>query len=174
MNIITTPMCEDILKIAGVDDYTVVKPSYIENADVAVVLSETKTDIPKIPVKLNTYQQIYDSIFIIKNKFNTNIDEEKIKLIKYLINANNKKKDNRKNIKVKVYGNFLKDTITDMGYNISDSDYDFIIVPDYMNIEFKNKKNVIIIPSHKNVPKNIIQRIKERYELLESKLCMKQ
>ena len=148
MNIITTPMCEDILKIAGVDDYTVVKPSYIENADVAVVLSETKTDIPKIPVKLNTYQQIYDSIFIIKNKFNTNIDEEKIKLI--------------------------KDTITDMGYNISDSDYDFIIVPDYMNIEFKNKKNVIIIPSHKNVPKNIIQRIKERYELLESKLCMKQ
>lgn len=66
MNIITTPMCEDILKIAGVDDYTVVKPSYIENADVAVVLSETKTDIPKIPVKLNTYQQIYDSIFIIK------------------------------------------------------------------------------------------------------------
>ena len=166
MNIITTPMCEDILKIAGVDDYTVVKPSYIENADVAVVLSETKTDIPKIPVKLNTYQQIYDSIFIIKNKFNTNIDEEKIKLIKYLINDNNKKKDNRKNIKVKVYGNFLKDTITDMGYNISDSDY--------MNIEFKNKKNVIIIPSHKNVPKNIIQRIKERYELLESKLCMKQ
>ena len=163
MNIITTPMCEDILKIAGVDDYTVVKPSYIENADVAVVLSETKTDIPKIPVKLNTYQQIYDSIFIIKNKFNTNIDEEKIKLIKYLINDNNKKKDNRKNIKVKVYG-----------YNISDSDYDFIIVPDYMNIEFKNKKNVIIIPSHKNVPKNIIQRIKERYELLESKLCMKQ
>ena len=93
MNIITTPMCEDILKIAGVDDYTVVKPSYIENADVAVVLSETKTDIPKIPVKLNTYQQIYDSIFIIKNKFNTNIDEEKkIKLIKYLINDNNKKK----------------------------------------------------------------------------------
>ena len=54
MNIITTPMCEDILKIAGVDDYTVVKPSYIENADVAVVLSETKTDIPKIPVKLKT------------------------------------------------------------------------------------------------------------------------
>lgn len=174
MKVITTPMCEDILKIAGLTDYEVVKPNNIKDADVAILLSETKSDIPKISVKLNTYTQIYDSISLLKEKFNTKIDEKRIKILKELIEDNNQKKDNRKNTKVKVYSNFLKDTVSDMGYTITDSDYDFIIIPDYMDIKLKDTKNVIIIPSHKNVSKNIIQRIIKRYELLENKLCMKQ
>lgn len=174
MKVITTPMCEDILKIAGLTDYEVVKPNNIKDADVAILLSETKSDIPKISVKLNTYTQIYDSISLLKEKFNTKIDEKRIKILKELIEDNNQKKDNRKNTKVKVYSNFLKDTVSDMGYTITDSNYDFIIIPDYMDIKLKDTENVIIIPSHKNVSKNIIQRIIKRYELLENKLCMKQ
>ncbi len=174
MKIITTPMCEDVLKIAGIKNYSVVKPTEIKDADVVITLSETETSIDKIPIKLNTYSQLYDSILSLKDKFNNNINEVEMDNIEELIKLNNQKKDDRKNTKVKVYSNFLKDTILDMGYTISDSDYDFIVVPDYMDIELDNENKVIIVPSHKNVSKNIIQRIRERYELLENMLCMQQ
>ena len=173
MKIITTPMCEDVLKISGLSDYKVVKPNEIKNADIAILLSETKSDIPKLSIKLNTYTQIYESILKIQNEFNTKTDIEKINRIKNLIDENYEKKDNRKNTKVKVYSNFLKDTIIDMGFTISDSEYEYTIIPDYMDIDVK-EKNVIIVPSHKNVPTDIIERIKNRYELLERKLCTRQ
>lgn len=174
MNIITTPMCEDILIIAGLTDYNVVKPDNICNADVAILLSETKSTIPKISIKLNTYSQIYDSIMLLKEEFNTTPKKNDITALKKLINDNNKKRSNRKNIKVKVYSDFLKDTVLDMGYVICDDDYDYMVMPDYMDIEFKDNKNTIIVPSHKKVSKNVIQRIQNRYELLEKRLCMKQ
>ncbi|OED30244.1 hypothetical protein [Methanosphaera sp. WGK6] len=174
MKIITTPMCEDALKIAGVKEYSVVKPTDINDADIAVLLSETKTDIPTIAIKLNTYSQLYESIRILEDKFNTSANIDEIEKITELINTNINKQSSRNNTKVKVYSNFLKDIVSDMGYIISNVDYDFIVLPDYMNIELEDNDNVIIIPSHKNVSKNIIQRIKERYELLENKLCMKQ
>lgn len=174
MKIITTPMCEDILKIAGLKNYQLVKPNEIKDADIAILLSETKSNIPKIPIKLNTYTQVYDSIITLQNKFNTNINEEKIEIIKELIKNNKQKKDKRKNTKVKVYSNFLKDTVEDMGYIINDDDYDFVVMPDYMNTEIEKKENIIKIPSHKNVSEEIIPRLKERYGLLESKLCMQQ
>ena len=90
---------------------------------------------------------------------------------KNLIDENNEKKDNRKNTKVKVYSNFLKDIIIDMGFTIDD-DYDYVIVPDYMDAE-SNSPKCIVIPSHKNVSKIIVERVIDRYDLLERKLCMK-
>lgn len=174
MKIITTPMCEDILRISGLKDYEVVKPNEIRNADLAILLSETKSDVPKLSIKLNTFTQIYESIMMIKEEFNTKVNCDDIKTIKNLIDENNEKKDNRKNTKVKVYSNFLKDTILDMGFTIDDSDYDYIIIPDYLDIEFEDNDEYIIVPSHKNVSNNIIKRIKERYEFLERKVCTKQ
>ncbi|WP_455645330.1 hypothetical protein [Methanosphaera sp.] len=174
MKIITTPMCEDALKIAGIQEYSVVKPNEIKDADIAVLLSETKSDIPTIAIKLNTYTQLYESIHILENKFDTSANVDEMEKITELINTNKNKQSSRKNTKVKVYSNFLRDTVSDMGYTISDIDYDFIVLPDFMNKKLDDNDKVIIIPSHKNVSKNIIQRIKERYELLENKLCMKQ
>ena len=172
MKIITTPMCEDVLKIAGLTEYEVVEPTKIENADIAILLTETKSDIPKISLKLNTYSQILESVLKIQEKFDTNINENELKIVKKLIKENNEKKDNKKNTKIKVYSNFLKETVHDMGFEISDENYEYIIIPDYMDIP--KEENVIIIPSHKNVSKNIIQRVKERYDLLEREICMKQ
>ena len=171
MKIITTPMCEDVLRISGLTDYEVVDPNEIKDADIAILLSETKSEIPKISIKLNTFQQVYESILKIQDRFNTKINEEDIRIIEKLIDENNAKKDNRKNTKVKVYSNFLKDIILDMGFTIDD-DYDYVIVPDYMDAE-SNSPKCIVIPSHKNVSKNIVERVKDRYDLLERKLCMK-
>ena len=60
----------------------------------------------------------------------------------------------------------------DKGFFTIDDDYDYVIVPDYMDAE-SNSQNCIVIPSHKNVSKNIVERVKDRYDLLERKLCMK-
>ena len=172
MKIITTPMCEDVLKISGLTDYEVVKPDEIKDADIAILLSETKSEIPKLSIKLNTFSQVYDSILKIQNQFNTDVNTEDIQLIKNLIDENNEKKDNRKNTKVKVYSNFLKDIVLDMGFTIDD-DYDYIVIPDYWE-SYPDNGECIVVPSHKNVSKNIIERVKDRYDLLERKLCMKQ
>lgn len=173
MKIISTPMCEDVLRISGLKEYDIVKPTDIKDADVAILLSETKSPIPKISIKLNTFTQVYDSIILIQNKFNTRADENELLKIQKLINENNEKKDNRKSTKVKVYSNFLKDIVLDMGFTIDDDNYDFIVIPDYLDINTCEDK-LVIIPSHKNVSKDIVGRVKERYNLLERKLCMKQ
>lgn len=166
MKIVTTPMCEDILKIAGLTDYEVVEVSQLVNADIAIVLSETKTQLETIRIKLNTYQQIIESVTRVSEEFNTEVDEDEIGKIQVLINENNNKKDKRKNTKVKVYSNFLSETVKDMGYTICDDNYDYIVIPDFMKEDIDDE-NTIIIPSHSNVTKSIIERLKERYELLE-------
>ena len=173
MKIITTPMCEDVLRLAGVKEYSVVKPDRIEDADVAVLLSETQSDIPKVSVKLNTYTQLYDSILNVSKEFNGNVDEEKLSKIRKYISSNDRKKDYRQSTKVKVYSNFLKDTILDMGFSVVEEDYDFIVIPDYMRVDFDMDEKIVVVASHKNVKKAILERINERYEYLEAKLCMK-
>lgn len=173
MKIITTPMCEDVLRIAGLNDYKVVMPDQIRNADYAILLSETKSEVPKLSIKLNTYSQIYESVTKICEKFNLNADKEKLDIIQEYIKDNSNKKRNRTNITVKVYSNFLKDTIADMGFTVCDTDYDYIVCPDYLADNVTDEENLIIVPSHKNVSTNIIERITERYTLLERKLCMK-
>lgn len=173
MKIITTPMCEDVLRLAGVKEYSVVKPDRIEDADVAVLLSETQSDIPKVSVKLNTYTQLYDSILNVSKEFNGNVDEEKLSEIRKYISSNDRKKDYRQSTKVKVYSNFLKDTILDMGFSVVEEDYDFIVIPDYMRVDFDMDEKIVVVASHKNVKKAILERINERYEYLEAKLCMK-
>jgi segregation and condensation protein B len=174
MRIITTPMCEDILRIANIPEYEVVKVNEIGNADLVITLSETEVDIPKISVKLNTYTQLLDSIESVSARFNTECDESEIRKIKSLMADNDKNKYKRENIKVKVYSNFLTDTIKDMGFLVTQEDYDYVVVPDYMKDQLDECDNVIVVPSHRNVSFDIINRIKQRYQLLENKLCTKQ
>lgn len=77
-------------------------------------------------------------------------------------------------INVKVYSSFLRDIIIDMGFNILDlesdsSNIDYIIFPDYMNINKENSKNGLIsIPTHNNVSKNPIKRAELRYSILNN------
>jgi segregation and condensation protein B len=131
-------------------------------------------DIPKISVKLNTYTQLLDSIESVSARFNTECDESEIRKIKSLMADNDKNKYKRENIKVKVYSNFLTDTIKDMGFLVTQEDYDYVVVPDYMKDQLDECDNVIVVPSHRNVSFDIINRIKQRYQLLENKLCTKQ
>ena len=62
MKIITTPMCEEIVKLAGVSDYIVNKFPDEEEGDLAILLSESKVEMDSLPIKLNTPSQIFESI----------------------------------------------------------------------------------------------------------------
>jgi segregation and condensation protein B len=87
--------------------------------------------------------------------------------------AGSKKNKNRK-IKVKVYSNFLKEIVEDMGFSVVDNNYNFVVYPDYMKNEITDDDiEFVEIPSHKSVPLNAIKRVEMRYNILEKKLCMK-
>ncbi|WP_299522278.1 hypothetical protein [uncultured Methanobrevibacter sp.] len=168
MKIVTTPMCEEIVKLAGIKNYNVNKHPSKKDGDLAILLSESKVEIDAIPIKLNSSTQIFESIK--KLDFNNSLNDDEIISFfdnyplskKYLNNINNK------NIRVKVYSNFLKDTVESMGFVIDDKNYDYVIYPDYLkeNVQ-KESKTLIKIPSHGKVSKNPFERIEKRYEILE-------
>ena len=90
------------------------------------------------------------------------------------MNKKNVFQEKNSKINVEVYSSFLKDIIMDMGFNIVDlesnsSNIDYIIFPDYMDIDEENKKSGLIsIPTHNNVSKNPIKRAELRYSILNN------
>lgn len=168
LKVVTTPMCEEILKIAGVSGYVVNRDPDSLNADMAVVLSETELRTPSIKIKLNTFKQIKESIEKVSRTFGTIPAHYKIKDSKDYSKRNGK-------IKVRVYSNFLKEIVQDMGFKIVVDDYDFIVYPDYMRDKIINEMEdnitAVMIPSHKNVPLDPIKRAEIRYNILEKELC---
>ena len=174
MKIVATPMCKDVLILAGIMEFDITSNPDSTNADIAVVLSETDTTMKSVKIKLNTFTQIKTSIEMLQEMFGA--DEEKLNLDnnKYLEFDGS---DNR-NIKAKVYSNFLKDIVDDLGFTIVSEDPDYLVYPDYITNQISNEiitmgDRIVEIPSHKNAPKNPIKRAEMRYKLLEKKLCMK-
>lgn len=182
MVIVTTPMCERILELAGIRDFKVnVKPDN-EAADFAIVLSENKTNLPSLAIKLNTFFQIKESIEKVSEY---NRDEQIATgwgdLLDNLYSdfdvatrwTDRYKRDHLKKInsgiRVKVYSNFIRDIVEDMGFNIVDNKYDYIIFPDYLHIKKDNSANyeLVELPTHNNAPLNPIKRAEIRYSILE-------
>ena len=179
-------MCQEILLLLGISDFKITKNQNYTNADFAVVLSETKnlknSNTRFIKLKLNTFSQIEQSIKNIAKVLNTETRSSKLnEQLKYIYmndsHFQSKRNENQK-IKVKVYSNFLKDIVEDMGYLITtDDNYDYLVYPDYLKNEIKEinfaDERAIELPSHKNAPLNPIKRAKLRYKILEKNLCMK-
>lgn len=184
MKIFTTPMCKEVVRLAGVSEYTVVTDNNFADADLAIVLSETDTNVPSIKIKLNTFKQIYASI----NQISSTLGTEKLDIgpIKkdYLAYVSPERKvlDERKKIKVKVYSNFIREIVEDMGFTLVEEKPDFLVFPDYLKEGFNHNsqteidfmgKRALELPSHKNTPKNPLERAKMRYHMLENRLCTK-
>lgn len=175
MKIVVTPMCEEILKWNNIDNYIVNKfPDEEEDVDLAILLSESDTKHPKIKIKLNTFKQIKESTIKVSEKLNTTpVDFESIikqypKVEKITNNLKNYRQKN-KNIKIKVYSEFLKDIIEDLGFNISNDNFEYIVYPDYLNIE-EEGSNFIKISSHGNISNNPLERAVTRYSTILNKI----
>jgi segregation and condensation protein B len=176
--IITTPMCEKILQFVKITNYKINKNPDNEKGDLAIILSENQTKMDSLNIKLNTFTQIKESIIKVSDYSpKGQISEKEIneiftnyKIANKWLNSSNKLKNKYYNISVKVYTNFLKDIVCDMGFNISSRNPDYLIFPDYLADTIKNKEEAILveIPTHENVPKDPIERAELRYSILEN------
>lgn len=169
MKIVTTPMCEEIVKLASIKEYSVNKHPDEEEGDLAILLSESKVEMDSLAIKLNTPSQIFESIKEISNISQKKLSDEEIQsffddyeLCKKYLNS-----DFKRDINVKVYSEFLKDMVLDMGFNIVSKDFDYVIYPDYLKDKVQESENLVEIPSHGDISKNPFERIEVRYSILE-------
>ena len=169
MKIVTTPMCEEIVKLAGITDYSINKFPTENDGDFAVLLSESKVAMDSLPIKINTSKQIFKSIKQVSELAGNELDDSQIRtffkdypLCEKYLNAHFKR-----NIDVKVYSQFLKDIVADAGFNIVLKDFKYVIYPDYMENKVSERENLITIPSHNSISKNPFEKAEARYRILE-------
>ena len=170
MKIITTPMCEEIVRLAGVTDYVVNKNPDEEDGDLAILLSESKVRMNSLAIKINTPSQVFESIKKVSEIAENVLSDEDVtaffddfEMCKKYLNS-----DFKRDVNVKVYSNFLKDIVLDMGFNIVSEGFDYVIYPDYLKDKVTETENLVEIPSHNSISKNPFEKIEMRYSLLES------
>lgn len=170
MKIVTTPMCEEIVKLAGVTNYNVNKFPNKEDGDLAILLSESKVEMDSLPIKINTPKQVFESIKEVSKINGNELSDrdvqcffEDYKFAKKYLNSSFKR-----DIDVKVYSEFLKDIVLDMGYNIVEDNFEHVIYPDYLKDKVIEDENLVEIPSHNSISKNPFEKIEARYAILEN------
>jgi segregation and condensation protein B len=170
MKIITTPMCEDIVRLAGISDYVVNKNPDEEEGDLAIVLSESKVEMDSLSIKINTPSQIFKSIREVSRLTGNELGDEVItsffkdhKLCCKYLDSHFKR-----DVNVKVYSNFLKDIVLDLGFNIVSENFDYVIYPDYLKDNVIETENLVEIPSHNGISKNPFEKVELRYSILEN------
>lgn len=170
MKIVTTPMCEEIVKLAGISEYAVNKYPDEEDGDLAILLSESKVKMESLPIKLNTPLQIFESIKKVSKIAKNDLSDESIRFFfkDYALCSKYLNSDFKREVNVKVYSNFLKDIVLDMGFNLVEDNPDFIVYPDYLKEKVSENENLVEIPSHGFVSTNPFERIEVRYAILET------
>ena len=170
MKIITTPMCEEIVRLAGIDEYTINKFPDEEEGDLAIVLSESKVEMDSLSIKINTPSQIFESIKKVSKLAGNELSDVDVmsffddyEILKKYLNSSFSN-----NINVKVYSEFLKDIVDDVGFNIVSDDYKYVIYPDYLKGTVKETENLVEIPSHNDISKNPFKKAELRYGILEN------
>ena len=177
MIVVTTPMCKEIVEWAGLADFKVNKHPDNEDGDFAILLSAQSI----IAVSNSLYDKgliedrvSYDDV----NRIFEDLDSEFINSwfedMDTIRNSNSGKS-------VKVYSEFLKDIVKDIGAKIVDSKavdgYDYVVYPDYLTDKVKSSEDIdddsltfIEIPTHGNVSKSPVERAKQRYSILINSL----
>ncbi|MBO5966460.1 MAG: hypothetical protein J6P91_04885, partial [Methanobrevibacter sp.] len=193
MIVVTTPMCRQIVEWAGLKEFKVNKFPDEEEADFAILLSESKVKMDSLAIKLNTFSQIKESIKTVsvclfeKGLIEKAIVDEEIESIfndykedvEYALldeNEFNKIRESNNDKRVKVYSEFLKDIVSDIGATVVDFkyskdgnesdlklDFDYLVYPDYLEEEVlerekleSNEFKAIEILSHNNISKDPI------------------
>lgn len=207
MIVVTTPMCKQIVEWAGLKEFKVNKFPDEEEGDFAILLSESKVKMDSLAIKINTFSQIKESIKTVsnalfeKNLIEKAIGDEEIESIfddyeddvEYALLDENEFNEIRKSNndkKVKVYSEFLKDIVLDIGADVIDftydkngndedkanslgMDFDYLVYPDYLEEEVLKRENLesnefkaIKILSHNNTSKDPILKAESRYAAL--------
>lgn len=206
MSVVTTPMCRQIVEWAGLKEFKVNKFPDEEEGDFAILLSESKVEMDSLAIKINTFGQIKESIKTVsnalfeKNLIEKAIGDEEIEAIfndykgdvEYALldeDEFNKIRKSCNDKRVKVYSEFLKDIVSDIGLDVIDfkydkngkdgdnedlgMDFDYLVYPDYLEEEVLKRENLesnefkaIKILSHNNISKDPILKAESRYATL--------
>ena len=206
MIVVTTPMCKQIVEWAGLKEFKVNKFPDEEDGDFAILLSESKVKMDSMAIKINTFAQIKESIKTVsnalfeKNLIEKAIGDEEIEAIfndykgdvEYALldeDEFNKIRKSCNDKRVKVYSEFLKDIVSDIGSDVIDfkydkngkdgdnedlgMDFDYLVYPDYLEEEVLKRENLesnefkaIKILSHNNTSKDPILKAESRYAAL--------
>ena len=206
MIVVTTPMCKQIVEWAGLKEFKVNKFPDEEDGDFAILLSESKVKMDSMAIKINTFAQIKESIKTVsnalfeKNLIEKAIGDEEIEAIfndykgdvEYALldeDEFNKIRKSCNDKRVKVYSEFLKDIVSDIGSDVIDfkydkngkdgdnedlgMDFDYLVYPDYLEEEVLKRENLesnefkaIKILSHNNISKDPILKAESRYATL--------
>ena len=206
MIVVTTPMCRQIVEWAGLKEFKVNKFPDEEEGDFAILLSESKVKMDSMAIKINTFAQIKESIKTVsnalfeKNLIEKAIGDEEIEAIfndykgdvEYALldeDEFNKIRKSCNDKRVKVYSEFLKDIVSDIGSDVIDfkydkngkdgdnedlgMDFDYLVYPDYLEEEVLKRENLesnefkaIKILSHNNISKDPILKAESRYATL--------
>ena len=170
MKIVTTPMCEEIVRLAGIKDYAVNKFPQKDDGDLAILLSESRVEMDAIQIKINTSTQIFESIKKISGLAGNELSDEEIMSYfdDYELCRKYPNSDFKRDVNVKVYSEFLKDIVSDVGFNIVTDGFDYVIYPDYLKDKVIETENTVEIPSHNSVSKNPFDKAELRYGILEN------
>ena len=161
MKIVTTPMCEEIVKLAGISDYVVNKFPDEEEGDLAILLSESKVEMDSLSIKINTASQIFESIREVSKLANELDDEEITSFFRdYELCCKYLNSDFKRDLNVKVYSNFLQDIVLE--------NFDYVIYPDYLKDTVVEVENLVEMPSHNGISKNPFKKAELRYSILEN------
>ena len=199
MIVVTTPMCRQIVEWAGLKEFKVNKHPDEEEGDLAILLSESKVEMDSLTVKLNTFSQIRESILKVsdycfahglidspttENDIDSIFSSYDLEFANLNDDELSKIRDENSNRKLKVYSEFLKDIVLDIGASVidfsiydektnDDEEYDYVVYPDYLKEMVEKNEDLsdssigfIRIPSHTNVSKDPIERAEERYSIL--------
>ena len=168
MKIVTTPMCEEIVKLAGISEYVVNKNPDEEEGDLAIVLSESKVEMKSLAIKINTPSQVFESIKKVSEIAENELSDKDVtaffddfEMCRKYLNSNFKR-----DINVKVYSNFLKDIVLDMGFNIVSQNFDYVIYPDYLKdqvIETENLSDGVEIIQPSSLIEDFFEGIKNDF-----------
>lgn len=174
MKIAATPMSKHILILAGVPEFQIIKEGKDVKADIVFTLSETKVSSDSsteyVKLKLNTYKQIEESVKLVSEILDTRTLEDNLNL-----SSTHHLKEEYKNLRLKVYTNFIREIVEDMGFQLIEDDFDYLVYPDYLKTELRDEikeagERAIELPSHKNAPKNPIERAELRYKILRDRI----
>ena len=145
-----------------------------------------------LAIKINTFSQIAQSIIAVSNSLydkgliedwvsyddvNRIFEDLDSEFINSWFEDMEEIRNNNSTKPVKVYSEFLKDIVKDIGAKIIDTKavdgYDYVVYPDYLIDKVKSSEDFnddsitfIEMPTHGNVSKSPVERAQQRYSIL--------
>ncbi|HIQ38743.1 MAG TPA: hypothetical protein EYH53_01905 [Methanothermococcus okinawensis] len=170
MKVGVTKMYKDVAENIGIKDYSVVNPynTKLEGRYSLLIISKGYRDrvkklnpFPIFEISSATFDDLIESV---KGLSKLNIGSPE-KIERYLLNIKGRKRyikslQFNRDVEVNPVSEFVKKVVLDLGIPISEKGIP--VVPDYMVDRYRNKKEILILKTHR-YDLNTVERVEDRY-----------